>query len=321
VRRALAAAAALALLALVGLALGLAAAHREIDSLAPPLPDGADLLWAVPSPELPVRLRWLDTARQAMPRAAVLEPELDPDPQAPWAMSHPAFAIEWADGRLLLVDLGMGRAAARAFGRPLEWLAGADPIEPRGSAAEQLGPAVGRVAGVAFTHLHTDHTSGAAELCAARRGARLPLLQGRLQAERANYTTRAGRADLASAGCLEPRVLDGDPPLAAEGFPGVLVVPVAGHTPDSQVFVVHLRSAEGVRSWVLVGDVVNHADALRHDLPKPALYSLLVVPESTRRLAALRAYLGQLGRRHRAGLLPSHDALALEASGLEPFAP
>jgi glyoxylase-like metal-dependent hydrolase (beta-lactamase superfamily II) len=312
----------LGLAALTGLAVAIAAtgllfAHRAMRALDPPFPDEAKLMAAGGSGDLPVRLRWIDTASQAMPRSAVLEPSLDPEAEQPYVMAHTAFVLEWADGRIFLVDLGMDPEAARAFGRPLELVSGAEPIEPRGGAAEWLGDAALRVSGVAFTHLHVDHTEGAASLCGAV-ARTLPVFQTPLQAERSNYTTRPARAQIEAADCLSPQRLVGEPPFEVPGFPGLLVIPMAGHTPGSQVFVVHLRDQDGasapLRTFVLTGDVVNHMDGLRLDLPKPRLYSLLVVPEATERLDRVRRYLRGLMEQHGVTPLVSHDLRQLEAS-------
>ena len=313
----------LVLAGLVGIGLGALAAvvvgaHREIDAIDPPLPSAAVVIQADAESDLPVRLRWIDTASQALPRSAVLEPDLDPDPGARYVMSHPSFVLEWPDGRIFLIDLGMDAESATAFGRNLEWMAGGEPIAFHGSTAQRLGDAVDRVRGLAFTHLHTDHTSGIAELCQAR-SAPLRFLQARRQAERANYTTRPGRAQLETAGCLEPEILEGAARMPVPGFPGVSVVAAGGHTPGSQIFVAHVRDGRRVRTWVLTGDVVNHLDAVRFDLPKPRLYSLLVVPESRDRLQKLRVWLRDLAQTHGASLVVSHDELAIQASGIEPW--
>jgi glyoxylase-like metal-dependent hydrolase (beta-lactamase superfamily II) len=314
----------LGLAALTGLgvttaAAGLLLAHRAMRAIDPPLPDEAELKAAGNVGDLPVRLRWIDTASQAMPRSAVLEPSLDPAPAQPYVMAHTAFVLEWADGRIFLVDLGMDAKAARAFGRPLELVSGAEPIEPHGTAADWLGDAVERVAGVAFTHLHTDHTEGAAALCDATRRA-VPAFQTPLQADRSNYTTRPGHAQIDEAGCLSRRRLEGEPPFELPGFPGLLVIPVAGHTPGSQVFVVHVLDRDAPhaapQAFVITGDVVNHVDGLRLDLPKPRLYSLLVVPEATERLGRVRRYLRGLMEQHGVTPLVSHDRRQLEASGI-----
>jgi len=311
----------LVLAGLVGIGLGALAAvvvgaHREIDAIDPPLPSAAVVIQADAESDLPVRLRWIDTASQALPRSAVLEPDLDPDPGARYVMSHPSFVLEWPDGRIFLIDLGMDAESATAFGRNLEWMAGGEPIAFHGSTAQRLGDAVDRVRGLAFTHLHTDHTSGVAELCQAR-SAPLRLFQTRLQAERVNHTTRPGRAQLEAAGCLEPELLEGAALMAVPGFPGLAVVAAGGHTPGSQIFVAHVRDGREVRTWIFTGDVVNHLDGVRFDLPKPRLYSLLVVPESRDRLQRLRGWLHELAQTHGARVLVSHDELAIQASGID----
>ena len=202
-----------------------------------------------------------------------------------YVMTHPAFVLAWPDGRLFLFDAGMDRESALEFGAPLELAMGADPIEPLGSLAERLGPALDRVRGAAFSHLHTDHTAGIGAICAAR-SEKLQVFQLPPQHDLVNYTTRAGRAQLDAAGCVERVPL---PPAAlapVPGFPGLWLVAAAGHTPGSQILVAHLRTASGVLVWVFTGDAVNHRDAVAGNLPKPRLYSLLVVPEDTHRLDA-----------------------------------
>jgi glyoxylase-like metal-dependent hydrolase (beta-lactamase superfamily II) len=298
-------------------AIALWRAHRAIDALDPPLPspeEAAAALAGVAEGDLPLRLAWVNTASQVAPRDAVLERSLDPDPDAPYVMSHPAFVLEWRDGGGLLVDAGMDRAGALRFGPVLEWLAGAPPIRPHGSLAERLGPALAeRSWTILFTHLHQDHTGGAPALCAALPpGRSIRLLQTRAQAALGNYTTRAGRSDLARSVCLEPGLLAETALAEVPGLPGVRVLYAAGHTPGSQVVLARVAAPEGERRVALVGDVVNAVDGVRRELPKPALYSLLVVPESRPRLTRLRAFLRALE-----GLgfeiLPSHDQLHLEA--------
>jgi glyoxylase-like metal-dependent hydrolase (beta-lactamase superfamily II) len=316
IRKILAALGVVLLLGVLALAAGLAWAHAAIRRLDPPLPSAAEVLRADAEGDLPVRLRVIETARQRMPRAAVLAPASDPHPDAPYVMSHPSFVLEWEDGRLFLIDTGMTHEGALAFGRPLELLAGAEPMKPLASAAERLGDAVARVAGVAFTHLHTDHTGGLPALC-ARRERRIPLFQAPLQAEETNYTTRPGRADVERAGCVEVRRLEGGPLFSVPGFPGLRVLQAAGHTPGSQVLVARVRGEGGIRTWVFTGDVVNHLTGVIENVPKPRLYSLLVVPESPARLERMRRFLRELARLDpRVGLLVSHDALALEAAAV-----
>ena len=214
-----------------------------------------------------------------MPRSSVIEPALDPTPDADYVMTHPAFVLAWPDGRLFLFD-----------------------------------------AGAAFSHLHIDHTAGLAALCAAR-DAPLPVFQTPPQHEGGNYTTRAGRAQIEQAGCAQPRRLAPAPLAAVPGFPGLWLVPVAGHTPGSQMLVARLSTPGGVQVWVFTGDAVNHRDAARLELPKPRLYSLLVVPEDTQRLRSVRRLLAELMERPGVRLAVSHDAQGLDALGAPPWPP
>jgi glyoxylase-like metal-dependent hydrolase (beta-lactamase superfamily II) len=299
-------------------ATGLFLAKRAINALAPPLPSTEAVLAFDPQADLPVRLSWVNTASQPMPRSAVLEPSRDPTPKAPYVMSHPSFVLEWKDGRIFLIDLGMDTAEARAFGRPLEWLGGASEIAPHGSSATLLGQSLARVAGVGFTHEHVDHVGGAKELCLLHPDP-IPLFRNRLQVEESNFTTRPGLAILEDAKCLAGRELGGGPLLDVPGFAGLAFFAAAGHTPGSQVFVAHVRANDAVRTWVFTGDVVNQIDGVRQNLPKPRLYSMLVVPESSARLEALRRFLASLERDHGVSLAVSHDQLSLEASGLPTF--
>ena len=295
----------------------LALAHRGIDALDPALPDPERILGAGERADLPMRLRFVNTASQRTPRSQVLDPTRDPTPDAEYVMGHVSFVLEWADGRIFLIDVGLDRAAALDFGRPLEWV-GADPIRPLTDTAEALSDAAGRVRGVAFTHLHVDHVAGIDALCRAV-GGPIRLFQTALQAGPGNHTTRPGVRRLADAGCLEPEILPETPLAEIPGFPGLAAIRAAGHTPGSTLFAVHVREpgARRPRSWILAGDVVNAADGIRHDVPKPWLYSLLVVPESGARLARLRGYLRDLDRERGVVPLVSHDQLALEASGLD----
>ncbi len=306
---------ALAALGFAFVCLGLLLAHRQIRGLEPELPTVDAILGFDTDADLPVSISWLNTASQKMPRSAVLVPSLDPTPEAPYVMSHAVFVLEWSDGRIFLVDSGMEPESARAFGKPVETFSGADPIVPLGSMAERLGLSLRRVGGIAFTHEHTDHTDGVAALCRLL-DRKTRLVQGRLQIDESNYTTRPSQAQLTDARCLVREVAEEGPLFEVHGFPGLAFFAAAGHTPGSQVFVAHVRGTDGVRTYLLTGDIVNQIDGVRGNVPKPRLYSLLVVPESPARLDSVRRLLAELERDHGATLLVSHDQLSLEASGV-----
>ncbi len=308
----------LLVLALVVAALGLGWAHLALRGERTPLPDPARLTAPAATDDLPVRLSVINTASQEMPRGAVLDAARDPRPGADYVMSHPSFALEWADGRILLIDAGMTRQGAIDFGDPIELLSGGAPIVPHGSAAEQLGQASSRVRGIVFTHLHLDHVGGVAELCGGR-SEPLPVFMTEAQDERPNYTSRSGRDLLRSpaASCVVDAPLLGEGPLAVLGFPGVAVLHAAGHTPDSQMVLARVRTAAGVSGWIFTGDAANALDGILADVPKPLLYRLLVIPEDEPRMAELRRFVRELGARptDRFAPLVSHDQRALEQSG------
>ena len=301
------------------LLVGLAWANAAIRQVNPPLPDPE----AVVAPKgrdmsaWPVRIQYISTASQPMSRGFVLEPSLDPDPEREYVMSHTAFVLSWGDGKLFLIDTGMPREAAIAFGEASELL-GAEPTQTHGGVSEQLGSDARRVAGLAFTHLHSDHTSGLEALCSQLD--QLTVFQAPLQYERGNYTTRSGEEQIADAACATRQRIEGGALLPIPGFPGLFTIQAAGHTPGSQLFVAHLSGGSdggGPQTWVFTGDVVNNIDGVRKNLPKPTLYSLLLVPESPTRLDLVRRFLQDLEARHGARLLVSHDQLQIESSGIE----
>ena len=265
--------------------------------------------------DAPRRVSVINTASQAMPRASVLDAARDPHGERPYVMSHPAFVLEWKDGRILLVDAGMTEAGARAFGTPLEWVGGADPLVPHRSAAAALSAVAERVRGVVFTHLHTDHVEGIGELCS--RVNMLPVPMTAAQAEHINYTTRPGLGLLEEAECVHLERASGGPLFPVAGFPGVFLIDAGGHTPGSQIVLAFTRDGDGTeRRYAFTGDIVNHIDGITYDVPKPFLYRLLVVPEAEERQHELRLFLKRLHDEAGFALLVSHDQRAIEAAGV-----
>lgn len=316
VRRILIAVAGLVVLVVAVAGAGLGCAHRQIRSLEPRLPESAAVLAiGAEHPEAgPIRIHYIETASQRMPRSGVLEAGLDPSPDAAYEMTHAAILLRWADGRHFLIDAGMDEETALEFGGPLELLGGADPIEFHSPISRALGRAARSVKGIAFTHLHHDHTDGLVGLCEA--GVQLALFQTRAQAELSNYTTRDGAARLEEATCAAPVYVDGVGFSGIPGFGGLFVAHVAGHTPGSQVFVVRMADSVGGQRVVLAGDVANAYDGIRHNLPKPRLYSLLMVPESPVQLERVRLRLREVDADPAATVVVAHDRLALQRSGI-----
>lgn len=309
----------LVVLLTVAAAVVLVGAHRAVRRETAPLPQleaiaaVADLGQIVD--DAPTRVSVINTASQAMPRASVLDPSRDPHGDQPYVMSHPSFVLEWKDGRILLVDAGMTEAGARAFGAPLEWLGGAEPLVPHRSAAAALGTAAQRLQGVVFTHLHTDHVGGIGEICARLNRLRVPMTAA--QAERTNYTTRPGLEQLEEAECVRLERVDGGPLFPVPGFPGVFLIDAGGHTPGSQIALAFTRSGDGTaHRYAFTGDIVNNIDGITYDVPKPLLYRLLIVPEFEQRQHELRRFLKRLQDEAGFELLVSHDQLAIEATGI-----
>jgi glyoxylase-like metal-dependent hydrolase (beta-lactamase superfamily II) len=308
---------AVAALAAIAAAVAITWARRGVRAQRTPLPPAEMAATARESAELPTRVSWINTASQFVPRSALIDPAGDPDAGAWSRMSFPAFVIEWADGRILLVDAGMDGPAARDFGVPIEHVLGADPVEPLVDVAAALGRARERVAGIVFTHLHDDHVQGIESLC--RASARpIEAFVAAPQGEHPNYLTRGGLEAVQTSPCLHVTLLPGEPMVDLPGFPGVSVIAAAGHTPGTQLIVAHL-GARGARPIVIAGDVVNSTDGIERAVPKPWWYRMLVVPEDDERLDEVRRYLRDLEQRFGATVLVSHDQAALETSGITAF--
>lgn len=169
---------------------------------------------------------------------------------------------------------------------------------------------------------------GITALCRGRKRS-LRVFMTEAQDERANYTTRPGRNLLAEAKrgaqdegqspCIEvSRIASGGlQPLP--DFPGVFVIAAGGHTPGSQIVLARVDDGSGPRTFAFTGDIVNNVSGIDHDIPKPLLYRLLVVPEADGRQAELRRFLRRLRDEGGVRLLVSHDELSLEASGVAPW--
>jgi glyoxylase-like metal-dependent hydrolase (beta-lactamase superfamily II) len=281
---------------LIAFAAFLAEAHWEIRRISPELPELAAIAAITDVPNGPVSLHYVNTATQ---RGGIGS-----------SIGHPSFVLAWPDGRLFAIDVGMTPPAAMAFGKPMEMLLGAEPTETYGSLADQLGPAATDVRGVAFTHLHTDHTEGIAALCKAA-GHAIAVFQAPWQATRGNYTPAPGRNAIETSGCAHSVALGGGPAFAVPGFPGLVAVGAGGHTPGSTIYFARV----GPTVWVFSGDITNFRDALLENRPKATAYSLFVTPEAPARLEELRLWLVDLDARPEYTVVVSHDVDALAAIG------
>ncbi len=313
----------LAVAALVGMVLIVASvilirAHIGIRSIRPALPSLGMVQAAVATAAGgPVRLSWINTASQVVPRAGVLGAG-DPHPERPYRLCHSSFVLEWSDGRTLLIDAGMTREQAESFGGMGE-LVGGGPIEVKTTVAESLGANVESVEAIVFSHLHVDHVDGVRELCGHGRSSKIAVFMTPEQANHANYLTSGGLETVRSLDCTDPVELPSGGLVPLPGFPGVFVIPAGGHTPGSQIVVAVVDGENGRRAVAFTGDIVNHIDGIEYDIGKPTAYSLLVVPEAVDRLGELRRFLRSLRDRAGFDLLVSHDENSLESSGVSSY--
>lgn len=290
------------LLAVIGIAvLYLLEAHWEIQSVAPGLPDRSDIYEALATDSGPVGIRYINTASQSAAGRKVI---------------HPSYVIEWADGRIFLIEVGMDEPGAAAFGRTMERFLGSEPIAFHGSAAARLGPDGDRIAGIAVSHLHIDHTGGIREICAAV-SHQITVFQTEDQATKGNYVTDPGFADLDDADCVSRVVLEGSGVHRIVDFPGLVAVAAGGHTPGSTVYFAKV----GETIWVMAGDIAWTVDDIRSNTPKPAAYSALIVPEYGARMEELRLWLKSMDAVPRMNVVVSHGEQAVIDAGMEPYEP
>jgi len=290
----------IALLVLVPLLIALEA-HIEMRSLADPLPTDEALVAFGTNigPAGPTRMFWVESGRQ---------------PRSSGGTSITgSFVLEWPDGRLFAIDTGMTDAGMTEFNVTMETVMGGGKGESFGSLGQQIGARAKDVAGVGFTHLHIDHTEGSGELCDARGEESLPVFQTPAQYSRVNYMTTDGRDAIDGAGCLTFESLEAEGGLLpVPGFPGLAAFSANGHTPGSTVWVARVAG----RLLLLAGDITNVHEHLMNDIPKGAVYSYLIVPESTARLGILRRRLARLHGRDGVDVLVSHDPVGAVEAGV-----
>ena len=304
----------LVLLVLVAAAI-LVPAHIAIRQVRPELPAlglvRARLADAVGAPS---RLRWINTSSQSVIRGL----QDDPHPEQAFRLCHSSFVLEWPDGRILLIDLGMTREQARDFGAMGE-LFGGGPAEVHTTVAETLGRRIDDVGAIVLTHLHVDHVDGIRDLCAGRSGPPIRVFMTAGQVNGTNHTTSGGLRMLKEAECVEIVALADRPLAAIDGFPGVFVTAAGGHTPGTQIITAAVGDGAGQRTVAFTGDIVNHIDGIELDLGKSFLYRLLIVPESEDRQRQLRGFLRSLREKMGAELLVSHDEDLLNSSRFSLF--
>lgn len=269
---------------LIGAVLYLLPAHMQVRDVRPSLPDASALRALTESDNKPVRVSAVLTSSQRSLRGSI---------------GHHAVVVEWADGRLFLIDAGMDAENAAEFGRLMELLWSSDPAEFHTTVFDALGERSSQVAAVGFTHLHIDHVQGIELACASEPP--FVVVQSRHQRELQNMNTEESATILESCPRGEP--IDAGNLTEVPGFPGLAIYALGGHTPGSTLFAV------AVDDQVLLfpGDITNAKSDLIHDRDKGFVYSFLLVPEDTARTRDLRSWLRDMQDQADIHVYVSHD--------------
>ena len=262
--------------------------HLQVRAVRSTLPDVQQLQALAAVRDGPQAVSYVLTSRQAVPGGA---------------LGHLSTVIEYEDGRLFVIDAGMDRAAALAFGDTVKSLGVTeDDADFVATLADALGPRGADVAGMGFTHLHIDHTQGVEDFCARLAPTAAVRVHTRTQATEHNFNTAAS-AGLLDASCLAPRVLDATSLTSVPDFPGIALLNLGGHTPGSTLWAVGLAD----RVLLFTGDITNSFAEIEQDLGKGLLYSYVFVPEDTNRTGALRQWFRDLDARPSFSIIVSHD--------------
>ena len=288
---------------ILALAIFLLPPHWQTRKIAPELP-GKETIQALSNmPDGPVSLSYIITSTQHTPRGT---------------LGHASFIVQWEDGKIFMVDAGMDQSGAKDFAKLMEKVANGGDGVIFGDVAGLLGSSAKRVGGIAFTHLHNDHTQGVTAFCEARKASAedISVYKTGLQDKFHNFNTKES-ADIIEKSCLQPGLLSNGIVKSVDGFPGLGMAEIGGHTPGSTLFVIAMDD----HIWLLSGDTTNTKIDLLEDNGKGFVYSYLLVPENTAQTRKLRRWLAALDADENISVIVSHDLAALEASGLKPFAP
>ncbi|GAA2595633.1 hypothetical protein GCM10010435_88310 [Winogradskya consettensis] len=190
-----------------------------------------------------------DAFPAATPQDWAAADALDPDSltlDGRWWLRFRSFALIGPDGRVTLVDAGIGPAGSLAA----QWA----PVPGRlPDALAEAGIAATDVETIVLTHLHTDHIGWAVP-------ADSPFVNARVVVQRAEVTAFRAARDVTQQEevLLTPlheqgrlHVIEGDTQLTTE----VRVVATPGHTPGHQSVLVE----SGDESLLVTGDLLVHA--------------------------------------------------------------
>lgn len=288
------------IIGLIGIALAvvLIPPHFQISKIEPNIPNISELKKLTTGVKGPTGIRYLITSSQQLSDVV---------------LSHSSFILDWADGTSFIIDVGMDQKEAIEFGKILESMGGAEQAMFHGNVAEMLDEGIQSITGMAFTHLHSDHTQGISAFC-EKSTARVDAYQTDWQQKYHNFHTEDG-AKLIADSCLNPVILSGDKIHQLNKFPGLLIVGLGGHTPGSTLFAF---SIDGIL-YLLSGDITNSKYEILNNQGKGFVYSTFLVPENTIRTEALRVWLAKVEAMEDVKVVVSHDLADIEASDIPEY--
>lgn len=208
-------------------------------------------------------------------------------------MEFRTYQLVYANGRSVVIDAV--HDAERHAAMPM--MGAYDP-----QAFTRQTEVIRRADRILLTHEHWDHASGLRAViddAAVRAHLWIPVAQRGSAAMAEAGLSAAELADLPATGENAPQAVE----------PGVVVIPMAGHTPGSQV--VYVRRADGTE-YLFLGDIVWNARNLRERRGKSRLISRIAgeapaaLLDQIAYFAALAAP-GQGGRRSPWQFVVAHD--------------
>lgn len=201
--------------------------------------------------------------------------------------------LEWADGRTVLIEPATDAACSEPFLPILRFDA---------DAYERMQQAMLRADAIVATHEHFDHICGLTQSPHFMELAPKALLTP----EQLDGTAMMTGVDSRTQRFVRPFVLDQPKGIA----PGVVLIPVGGHSPGS--LWVYVRTEAG-NEWLFVGDTLWTGEALALERAKPRLIGWVGGEDAEQQGRLLRTLLDLRENHPEVSILVAHDAPTWEA--------
>lgn len=207
----------------------------------------------------------------------------------------PVYPVElgWDSGRTVLLEPATGEKCSEPYLPMLRF----DP-----DAYERMQRAMLRSDAIVATHEHFDH------ICGLTQSPHLEKLAPKalLTPEQLDGTAYMTGVDDRTRALVKPFAVDGPTAIA----PGVVVLPVGGHTSGS--LWVYVRTDVG-QEWLFVGDTLWTAEALTEERTKPRVIGWVGGEDAALQGRLLRTLLDLRRDNPEVGILIAHDARQWES--------